>query len=633
MKKFSENIYIIEKLGQGGMGEVFKAKIIKPEQGFEKIVALKVLPEYTAQADKKKEALLKEARIIATLNHPNINQVFDVGEVNGSPYVIMDFIEGHDLRGIIKTAKEKNAQLSISNCIEIALSLLDALEYAHGLSSPIIHRDISPHNVMITNQGIVKLLDFGLSKIQENTDQSKTEGYVGKYSYLPLEVIEGKTYKAEHDIYAVGLILYELLTLEKAYGGNLELEIIQNIKEGHLKSAISLNLKIGENLNNLLQEWIHPKGSRRITEINEIRKKLLLIKKDFIPTSSLKDQIADVFSMKVNFKETVIEKRSVSKQKKTLNLKLLLFLPVITSIVICSILFYNQKNVKKERPFIELIVDNKNYDISPEKLNYTDYANITDTKYFTGQFCQYYCDLTIHQASVFFEPDKTQVLEDMALKSKKRPSEYYMYFLNMIYKNKLTDRLFQGCSHITYCKETEDILNFFTVYPLVLKGNESFKDIAEKNIDAFKKSSLYALWRKNRDLSLKPESNFNLTTTTLKESTYHNISAITKSDLIKMPDDQFPNDTSDCSRWGTTLSLYFNLLNSKNLNILVFPKSSTLQILGTKNENSIILGFPKGGNNDDVIFKKGLCYLEIKNLNLTYSRHWIPENPMSKNGK
>jgi serine/threonine protein kinase len=204
---------VLEFISQGGMGSVFKAK----QKNLDRLVALKVVPSsgensHVAHPDR----FLREARTLAKLSHPNIVPVFDVGRTDQFIYLIMEFIEGDNLRGLMR-----RSALSIQSVLRIISQTCNALEYAH--TKHVVHRDIKPENILINREGIVKIVDFGLAKINEGTQRESnltgTRQIMGTPNYMSPEQIEC-TREVDHrsDIYSLGVVFYELLTGELPIG-------------------------------------------------------------------------------------------------------------------------------------------------------------------------------------------------------------------------------------------------------------------------------------------------------------------------------------------------------------------------------------------------------------------------------
>ncbi|KFA93188.1 serine/threonine-protein kinase [Archangium violaceum] len=209
-------LQIIRRLGQGGMAEVFLAKQVGVK-GFEKFVVMKkILPQFAENAEFV-DMLFAEARANARLTHPNVVQTFDVGMNDGVAYILMEYVRGPDLKKLMNELRRKGLALPLEHALRIVAETSAGLHYAHsyvdpaGVPHPVVHRDVSPHNVLISLDGAIKLSDFGIAKVQgeENTQAGVLKG---KISYISPEAAAGRALDARNDVFALGVVLFELLT-------------------------------------------------------------------------------------------------------------------------------------------------------------------------------------------------------------------------------------------------------------------------------------------------------------------------------------------------------------------------------------------------------------------------------------
>ena len=206
------SLEIIELLGAGGMGAVYKAR----QQGLDRVVALKILPEEFAHDVKFALRFTREARTLAKLNHPNIVSLFEFGKAKDTHYFLMEYVDGPTLRDIVS-----KGHLSPSHALAIVPQLCDALQFAHDKG--VIHRDIKPENILMAKDGSVKIADFGLSRILGNGSQptglTHTHQVMGTPRYMAPEQFEG-AHHVDHraDIYSLGVVIYEMLTGELPMG-------------------------------------------------------------------------------------------------------------------------------------------------------------------------------------------------------------------------------------------------------------------------------------------------------------------------------------------------------------------------------------------------------------------------------
>lgn len=221
-QKISDRYQIIKSIGEGGMANVYLAY----DTILERNVAVKVLRGDLANDEKFVRRFQREALQASSLSHPNIVEVYDVGEDNGEYYIVMEYIEGKHLKGLLK----KRGKLTIPEVVDIMIQVTSGLTVAHD--SYIIHRDIKPQNIMILDNGLVKLTDFGIALAMNSTQLTQTNSVMGSVHYLPPEGASGKGATLQSDIYSLGILMYELLTGKLPFRGETAVEIaLKQLKE------------------------------------------------------------------------------------------------------------------------------------------------------------------------------------------------------------------------------------------------------------------------------------------------------------------------------------------------------------------------------------------------------------------
>ena len=221
-QKINDRYQIIKSIGEGGMANVYLAY----DTILDRNVAVKVLRGDLATDEKFVRRFQREALSASSLSHPNIVEVYDVGEDNGQYYIVMEYIEGCQLKQLLK----KRGRLTLSEVIDIMLQITDGLSVAHD--AYIINRDIKPQNIMILDSGLVKITDFGIAMAMNSTQLTQTNSVMGSVHYLPPEQANGKGSTLQSDIYSMGILMYELLTGELPYKGDNAVEIaLKHLKE------------------------------------------------------------------------------------------------------------------------------------------------------------------------------------------------------------------------------------------------------------------------------------------------------------------------------------------------------------------------------------------------------------------
>lgn len=221
-QKISDRYQIIKSIGEGGMANVYLAY----DTILDRNVAVKVLRGDLSSDEKFVRRFQREALAASSLSHPNIVEVYDVGEDNGEYYIVMEYIEGKHLKSLLK----KRGKLTLSEAVDIMLQITDGMACAHD--SYIIHRDIKPQNIMILENGLVKITDFGIAMAMNATQLTQTNSVMGSVHYLPPEQASGQGSTLQSDIYSMGIVMYELLTGELPFKGDNAVEIaLKHLKE------------------------------------------------------------------------------------------------------------------------------------------------------------------------------------------------------------------------------------------------------------------------------------------------------------------------------------------------------------------------------------------------------------------
>ena len=221
-QKINDRYQIIKSIGEGGMANVYLAL----DTILDRNVAVKVLRGDLAHDEKFVRRFQREALAASSLSHPNIVEVYDVGEDNGNYYIVMEYIEGRQLKQLLK----KREKLTLTEAIDIMMQVTDGMSTAHD--AYIIHRDIKPQNIMILDNGMVKITDFGIAMAMNSTQLTQTNSVMGSVHYLPPEQANGKSATLQSDVYSMGMLMYELISGKLPYKGDNAVEIaLKHLKE------------------------------------------------------------------------------------------------------------------------------------------------------------------------------------------------------------------------------------------------------------------------------------------------------------------------------------------------------------------------------------------------------------------
>ena len=249
--------YLLERINVGGMAEVFKAKVVGVE-GFERIVALKRILPHIAEDEEFITMFIDEAKIAVQLQHANIAQIFDLGKVDDAYFIALEYVQGRDLRGIFDELHRSLLTMPMPQVCYVVMQVCEGLDYAHnkrdaqGRALNLVHRDISPQNVLIGYEGEVKLIDFGIAKAAGKASKTQAGILKGKFGYMSPEQVRGLPIDRRSDIFALGIILYEMLTGQRLFVGESDFSTLEKVRNVEIVPPSSLNSKIPEPLERIV---------------------------------------------------------------------------------------------------------------------------------------------------------------------------------------------------------------------------------------------------------------------------------------------------------------------------------------------------------------------------------------------
>ncbi len=258
---------IIEKIGGGGMGVIYKAQDLR----LKRIAALKFLPAYLYQDDDSRERFLQEARATSALDHPNICTVYEINDLpDGSSFIAMAYYEGITLKELID-----KGPITVEKAIDVAIQVGAGLMQAH--KHGIIHRDIKPANIILTEQDLVKILDFGIAK-SPGLDLTKTGATLGTIAYMAPEQANGETVDHRADLWALGVVLYEMLTGQRPFEGDHAAVVLYNIVHREPKPVTGLRAGIPFQLAHIVQKLLFKSPAQRYQNVEHVISDLEAIK-------------------------------------------------------------------------------------------------------------------------------------------------------------------------------------------------------------------------------------------------------------------------------------------------------------------------------------------------------------------
>lgn len=248
---------ILEKLGEGGMGVVYKAHDTK----LDRFVALKFLPHHLSGNETEKDRLLQEAKAAAALNHPNVCSVIDIQYFEGQQFLIMEYVDGSTLRSHIPVKKVQDA-------LQYAVQIGEALQAAHVKG--IVHRDVKSENIMLTSDGRIKVMDFGLAKLKGTLKLTKTSSTVGTLGYMAPEQLQGGTVDARSDIFSFGVVLFEMVTGASPFRGEHEAAIMYSIVNEDPESVLKYNAELSPELDRIIRRALEKDPADRYQHVDDM---------------------------------------------------------------------------------------------------------------------------------------------------------------------------------------------------------------------------------------------------------------------------------------------------------------------------------------------------------------------------
>lgn len=289
---FLKRYKLLEKIGEGGMGIVYKAKC----SVLDRFVAIKILKPELNENEDFIARFKREANSIANLSCPNIVNIYDIGLENNINFIVMEYIKGKTLKEIIK----ENDRLSPLRTLEISVQIANALQYAH--ENNIIHRDIKPDNIIIDDNNIVKLMDFGIAKVSDSATITNSNGIIGSVHYFSPEQAKGKFVDHRTDIYALGIVMYEMITGQVPFKGDTSISIIMmHIQEPIIPPKEVINC-IPENINKVILKSLEKDPIDRFQTAKEL--------------FDILNQIKDNLNLKLDLNNKSTNATKIMMQKK-----------------------------------------------------------------------------------------------------------------------------------------------------------------------------------------------------------------------------------------------------------------------------------------------------------------------------
>ena len=285
---------LLEKIATGGMAEVWKARK-RGEEGFQKTVAIKKILPHLSDNQDFIEMFVDEAKLAAQLNHSNIIHIYDLGKIQSSYFIAMEYVDGHDLKTILRRGQDRDHPLGVELSLFIASKIGSALDYAHrrrdlnDKEMELVHRDVSPQNVLVSQDGDIKLCDFGIAKAASKASHTQAGALKGKLQYMSPEQAWGHNIDRRSDVFALAAVLFEMLTGKKLFTGDNEISILEQVRGARVKPPSELNDEVTPEIDRVVLKGLEKEAGSRYQSAGEMAKDLDSILYSFRPTPTSAD--------------------------------------------------------------------------------------------------------------------------------------------------------------------------------------------------------------------------------------------------------------------------------------------------------------------------------------------------------
>lgn len=274
---------LLRRLAVGGMAEIYLAAL-HGDAGFEKKVVLKrILPHLGRDIDFVR-MFIDEAMMASKLSHPNIIEVYDFGHAAGSYFMAMEYVDGIDLNRVLQRVKALGQPLNLAEVTAIGERVARGLAYTHnltgegGLSQAVVHRDVSPHNIMISRLGAIKVMDFGIAKAAARASQTATGTLKGKIAYMSPEQARGERATKYSDQFALGIILWECLAGRRLFEGDSDVTLLRRVSDCHIPNIADITPTVPQALVAIVQKALHCSPQDRYGDLNELADALVAVR-------------------------------------------------------------------------------------------------------------------------------------------------------------------------------------------------------------------------------------------------------------------------------------------------------------------------------------------------------------------
>ncbi|MBK5258125.1 MAG: TonB family protein [Thermoanaerobaculia bacterium] len=285
---------LLEKIATGGMAEVWKARK-RGEEGFQKIVAIKKILPHLSDDQEFIGMFVDEAKLAAQLNHSNIIHIYDLGKIQSSYFIAMEYVDGADLKTIVSRGRERDQPLGVELALFVTTKVASALDYAHRKRDfdekemELVHRDVSPQNVLISHEGDIKLCDFGIAKATSKGSHTQAGALKGKLQYMSPEQAWGRAIDRRSDIFALAVVLFEMLTQRKLFTGDNEMSVLEQVREARVVAPSEINDEVPPEVDRIVLKGLAKDPADRYQTAGEMAKDIDSVLYSFRPTPTSAD--------------------------------------------------------------------------------------------------------------------------------------------------------------------------------------------------------------------------------------------------------------------------------------------------------------------------------------------------------
>ena len=306
------------------MAEIWEARL-KGVEGFERTVALKIiLPEVAADVQFSR-LFIQEAKISVALGHAHIGQVYELGKVDERYFIAMEFIAGQTLLSMARRAGESGAALPASLACYVGATVADALDYAHrktdvqGAALRIVHRDVTPQNIMVSYEGEVKLIDFGVASAATALSRTQPGIIVGKFGYMSPEQVRGRPLDGRSDVFSLGIVMHEILTGRRLFAAPTVPEVLAMVRGGNIPVPSTLNPRIPSSLDSIVLAALERDVEKRLTSgaMAASLRRVLALEPTYVSAMSISDYMRANFGDEITFARPITDTREAPSSRLT----------------------------------------------------------------------------------------------------------------------------------------------------------------------------------------------------------------------------------------------------------------------------------------------------------------------------